>query len=304
MFGGFEDVGKQRNACLLRQVFEQCGGLFEEQRQVLFEAGGGDALDRIHIERALPRIDVEEGLESFPEAGDRRARQRVFVRRQQVDALDLVLRALGIRIEAPQRVDLVVEQVDAQRGVGAHGKQVDQRAAHGVFARLVDGFHRAIAGPRQALPEILPIEPVTGRQRQHAPGHVVAWRQSLHQGVDRSQYDPLGAFLQFPQRSQPCRDDVLVRREAVVGQRFPVGKRHHRHVGIEAQRAFEALRACRVRRHHQQWCIIGQARQRQRGSASLGQLAIGGFARAGRQRRGERCEMRHEPFGDRIYVQG
>ena len=40
--------------------------LVEEQRQVVFEAGGGDAVADIAVNRALPRIYVETVAETGP----------------------------------------------------------------------------------------------------------------------------------------------------------------------------------------------------------------------------------------------
>ncbi len=73
MLGRLEDPGQHGHPGALGQVLEERGGLVEEQRQVLLQARGGNALEGIHIERALARVDVEQRLEALAEAGDRRA---------------------------------------------------------------------------------------------------------------------------------------------------------------------------------------------------------------------------------------
>ena len=150
VLGRFAHTGQHGDAQLVAHVVEQRRGLVEEQRQVLLEPRRGNALDGVVVENALARVDVEQRLEALAEAGDGTARQRIFMRRQNLDRFDLVATTLGVRVEGAQGVDLVIEQVDAQRLLAAHGEQVDQCAAQGVFARLVDRLHRAVTGSRQA----------------------------------------------------------------------------------------------------------------------------------------------------------
>ena len=217
VLGGLEDARQQRHPGPLGDVLEEGGGLFEEQRQVLLEAGGGDALEGVHVERALARVDVEQRLEALAEAGDGGARQRVLVGRQQLDALDPIGAALGVRVEGAQGVDLVVEQVDAQRGLHPHGEEIDDGAAQGVLAGLEDRLYCPVAGTRERVAEGLAVQALAHLQGHHPPGDVVHRGQALHQGVDRHQHDAVLAVLQPAQGAQPGGDDVLVGREAVVG---------------------------------------------------------------------------------------
>ncbi len=148
--GCLAHAGQHGDAQLVAHMIKERRGLVEEQRQVLLEPRRGNALDGVVVENALARVDIEQRLEALAEAGDGATRQRVFMCGQNLDRLDLVATALGVRVEGTQGVDLVIEQVDAQRLLAAHGEQVDQCAAQGVFARLVDRLHRAVTGSRQA----------------------------------------------------------------------------------------------------------------------------------------------------------
>jgi hypothetical protein len=57
---------------------------------------------------------------------------------------------------------------------------------------------------------------------------VLQRRQALHQGLHRHHHDAALQRGQAMQRRQALADDVRMRAEAVVGQGFPVGERHHR----------------------------------------------------------------------------
>ncbi len=212
---------------------------------------------------------------------------------QQFHARDPVLATLGVGVEVAQGVDLVVEQVDTQRRLGAHREEVDQRAAQGVFAGFIDRLHGPVAGPRQGVAKALAVEGLAGFQRHHAPGDVVDRWQALHQGVHGRQHDAVLAVLQPAQRAQPRRDDILVRREAVVGQRLPVGEGQHRQVAIEAQVTLQALGRGGVGRDHQQRRVLGQVGQGQGAGAARRCLPVEGVAQPLGARRVERREIRH-----------
>ncbi len=126
MFGRLEYARCQGDLRGVGEMVEQRCRLVEEQRQVLLQARRGNAFQGIQVQGALARVDVEQRLEALPEAGDGATRQGVFVGWQQLEALHLVLTALGVRIETAQGVDLVIEQVDAQGRFAAHGVEVDE----------------------------------------------------------------------------------------------------------------------------------------------------------------------------------
>ena len=162
--------------------------------------------------------------------------QREFPRRQQLDRVDLVDGALVLRIEGAQRLDLVIEQVDAVRQLAAHREQVDQGAAHRELSVFVHRVDAAVAAGFQARAHLLHIELLADVQHQAAAEQELGWRQAMQGSGDRHHQHAMGQFRQAVQAGDALGDDVLVRREQVVGQGFPVGKMQHRQIrGEEAQ---------------------------------------------------------------------
>jgi hypothetical protein len=86
-------------------------------------------------------------------------------------------------------------------------------------------------------------------------------RQALHQRLHRHDHDALAQARQAVQGGQALADDVRVWAELVVGQRLPVGKRHHRDAAALAEQGqqvrFELVRAVGIARHDQQRAVVG-----------------------------------------------
>ncbi len=104
----------------------------------------------------------------------------------------------------------------------------------------------------------------------------------------------MGQFRQLIERRDALGDDVLVRREHIVGQRFPVGEMQHRQLGGEEGEFFlEALGALAVggEKKGEALCAAGGLGdgQAQRGSGKIapGLLAAGG-------RHGRKAQYGHE----------
>src|SRR4051794_11079879 len=89
------------------------------------------------------------------EAGDGLGIELQLAGRADDEALEPAGAALAQRIELADRLDLVAEEIDAQRRRRAGREEIDDAAAHGEFARL---RHRPAAGitiGRQELHERL-----------------------------------------------------------------------------------------------------------------------------------------------------
>jgi hypothetical protein len=125
------------------------------------------------------------------------------------------------------RLDLVVEQVDAQRRVVAHREQVEQRAAHRELAVFHDLGHVAVTGVDQPLAQRRDVEAHALVEHQHVATDVGDGRQPLHQRRHRQQQQAALEFRQPVERGQTRGDDVLVRGEEVVRQGLPVGETEH-----------------------------------------------------------------------------
>ena len=172
-----------------RQVFEQMRGPLEEQRQEILEAAGRVAEAHVAVHGVLSEIAGEAQAIAAAEFAHGVAMQRRLACRQQMNALQLVARALRIRIEMPDAVDVAIEHVDAIRRFGAHREHVEQRAAN---RELAVGDHlgdRRVAGHRQLSAQRVEVQRLPDMHLERIRLDVAARRQALHQRVDRDQPD-------------------------------------------------------------------------------------------------------------------
>ncbi|MNQ69910.1 hypothetical protein D3C85_845290 [compost metagenome] len=116
------------------QVVEQGGRLFEEQRQVVFDARKRDAVADVFVRQRARWIALEDLAKARAEAVARLFVHGKFAAGQELDFAYRVQAALSIHVEAADGFDLVVEQVQAVRHHRTHGKQIDQPAAQAEFA--------------------------------------------------------------------------------------------------------------------------------------------------------------------------
>jgi hypothetical protein len=210
-----------------RQVVEQGGRLLEKQRQVVFDAGRCEAVADILVQLGFGRIPLEALAEVLTEAGDAALVEREFARRQEPHFAHRIDAALGIDVERPQRVDFIVEQVDAVGQRAAHREQVDQPAADRELARRKHLVHMGIAAQHHLRTEggfvervLLLEEKRVGRQKCGG-GQPVQGRGQGHHG------DVEFAARNLVQRCQPFGNQVRMGRKRIVGQGFPVGKGAH-----------------------------------------------------------------------------
>ena len=148
--------------------------------------------------------------------------------------------ALRFRIELADHLDLVVEEIDAQRRLRAHREYVEQRSAQRELAGCADLRHRGIAGFHQPRAQRLDGQLVADREIEGPAVHVAARRDALTQRIGRGQQHRRLQPRQFGERREALGNDVGVRREQVVGQHFPVGQ-HMDRLGIaEEERELRA----------------------------------------------------------------
>lgn len=300
--GRIGDAGGDQGQHARVQIIEQRGGLAEEHRQVILDARRCDARLQILIQRAAPRIHVE----AFAQAGEHALHagivHRHFAAGQHLDRVHLVQRALRFRVEGADGVDILIQQFDAQRGVGAHREHVQQAAAHREIARVHHLRHVAVAGAFQAAFFRVQIQPLANREIEAATDDVAQRRQLLEQGLHRHDHHATGQTGQAMQGRQALADDFRVRAELVVGQGFPIGKRHHWQRGRVTQQGvqigFDLMRALVVAGNHQHRAGMrfgsacnrpGQGRRRRRSAPVGAELAGLG------QRRRREGRRRHQP---------
>ena len=228
------------------QVVEQGGGGIgaiacrrEEQRQVVLDAGRGQPGLEVLVQRAAPGVHVEALAQDVQHAGDAGLVHRQFAPGQQVHRVDAVQRALAFRIEVADRIDLVVQQLDPQRRLGAHRIDVEQAATHGEVARVQHLRHVAVAGAFQPPFLRVQVQALAAGQVETAAGQVAQRGQALEQGLHRHHHDPAFELGQALQCGQALADDLRMRAEAVVGQGLPVRERHHRQRSVVAQQGLQ-----------------------------------------------------------------
>ena len=112
----------EHGAGVLGQVVGQRREFVEEQRQVVLDARRHGALGDVLVDRGSD-VRRRRFARGRGRRGSRRGRGGTPSRRQQPDALDAVDGA-PFRVEGVQRVDLVVEEIDAEQGDAEPGKDV------------------------------------------------------------------------------------------------------------------------------------------------------------------------------------
>ena len=271
------------------QVVEQCRGRSEEQRLIEFHPRGRESLAHAAINARAGRIPLEARAVAAAEILHRFRIQRHLARRQQAHARQRIERALRLRIKAADRLDLLVEEVDAQRRRAAHGEHVQQRAAH----RELSGTHHLadarIARFGESLPERLDGERLPLAELERTALQVTARRQALHEGVGRHDQAAVLQLRQLEQSFQPLGDDVRMGGEEVVRQHFPVRQPQQRQrlCAEEAQLRREPLElARRVHDEHVQPPVGARGfGQRQRRGAAVQLMPAQTPVGPGRQRR-------------------
>ena len=126
---GVVDVSHGDGDRVVGQIVEQRRGLVEEQRQVVFDAGEGNAVADVLVGQGARGIAFEhlakaraEAIAGFFIHGELAARQQAYLAHR-------IQAALGIDVEAADGLDLVVEQVQPVGQDRAHREQIDQPAA-------------------------------------------------------------------------------------------------------------------------------------------------------------------------------
>ena len=264
--GGVDRVlGKHQG--VFRQIVEQRARVFEKQRQVILDPAGRQTLGNILIEGTFGRRALETGAEAPPETGDGVLVHGEFTARQQADFLHLVLGTLGLRIEGADGLHFLVEQVDAVGHIGAHGEQIQQRAAHGEFTVLEYLADADITRRFQAFAGAVRVQEIALADLEYGAVQPGSGRQPVGQRGGGDDENAPAGLRQGVQGQQALADDVLMRREHVIGQGFPIRQAQHRQVGAvqeETQRRFQPPGGLRVPGHHQTEPRMGLRRPRYR----------------------------------------
>ena len=193
--------------------------LDEHDLRVRPEEVGGEVLfgdqprqPRLHAVEGLPPgqalpVGAPPGLGRFElggPGGDRRGRWHLPTAEHH-RAPEGCDGALVADVEGGQAVDLVAEEVDANRGVGGRGEDVDDPAAHRQLATVLDLVLTPVALPDQLGDEFLGVDALALDQGDRGGG-VAPGAEPLEDGPDRGD-DDVGARCtlgeEVPQHREP-----------------------------------------------------------------------------------------------------
>ena len=184
--------------------------------------GWREAVAHGAIDHALRRVALESLAVPQAECLDRVRVERHLAARQQAHVFQRIAGALRVRIELADHLDLIVEEIDAQRRLRAHREHIEQRSAQRELPGRADLRHRGIAGFHQSRAQRLDGQLVADGEIERAPVHVAARGDALTQRIGRGQQHRRLQPGQFGERREALGNDVRVRREQVVGQHFPI----------------------------------------------------------------------------------
>ena len=240
---GFQP-GRHRRVRLMVEGDHRVGQIVEqglepvvEQRQPVLHADLPSPRGDRHIERVV--ADRAERL-AVPgaEAGDGIRIQEHLADRIEGHPFQLRLAQLCRRVEAPDALDDIAEQIEAHRRRRARREDVDDAAAERVLARLAHraGAHVAVAGEEPG--QRVEVERPTALHRERGILEGGARRHPLEGGIHRGQHDAAVARRR-PAPGEACqRAGTLARhlaigRDPVIGQAVPGGERQHLDPGRE-----------------------------------------------------------------------
>ena len=193
-----------------RHVVEQRFQRGMEQRQPMLHAGiTGAGADRL-----VQRIGRGDGAEHLDVARAEQALgvrpERQFRGRDQNQLIDGLGRALRLRIEGADLFNGVAEEVEPQRLRAAGRIEIEDAAAHGIFAVFHDRAGPPETGLFQPLDQLVHIDVLAGRQGFQRFANELARRHPLQGGIDRRDDD---GRLAPPWRSRerPARTAALRR---------------------------------------------------------------------------------------------
>ena len=234
--------------CRALQVVEQRVHAVLEQRQPVLHAGMAAAFADRFIQRIVTLGRAELGDIAHAESADGIGDELELGDRHEVERTHVEQRALGFGVEGTDRFQAVAEEVEAHRLLEARRKQIQNSAAHRVFAGLAHGGGTVVAVVLEPGDDGVHRHDVARRDRQRLRGDQLARRHALYHRVHRGQHDQrlvaAGERGQPRQRCQALCQDAAMWRDAVIRLAVPGRKGQHRQIGREEPKcAFERLHA-------------------------------------------------------------
>ena len=242
------------------KVVEERRRLVEEQRQVILDAGRCDAAADVLVDAGPARIAFDAIAPAPPERLARGLVDRELAARQQPHLRHRIQPALRVRVEGANGLELGIEQIEPVGQGRAHREEVDQPAPDRELTRCDHLRDVLVSREHQLGTQLLGIDGLTLAEEEGVTGDVLRRREAVQrrgrrhdQHVDRAR-----SLAQAEQGFESVGDQVLVRRQRVVGQRFPVGQGPHRKRRLEVgDLVDQALRIECVGRHHDERALLG-----------------------------------------------
>jgi hypothetical protein len=256
------------------------------------------------IELIAMRLAAEGGDVTVSKSADRLRRQLRFAHRNEIKRPQLASRALRLGIEGADRFERVAEEIEPHRRRRARRIEVEDAAAHGVVADVVDAARTAEAIGFEPQRERGHIDAVAGRGGKRGGGDESARRQTLGDGVDRRHqnarpFDGAAGASEARQGGHALGADRRIGRDTVV--RLAIPGRKIKRLDLrrsESERVDEALGALAVARDESErrsplfaWlgegarqlgeeeCVITLRRRGERDRAASGETARGDLGR-------------------------
>ena len=155
-----------------------------------------------------------------------------FARGQQAYFIDFVNRTLRIDIEAADGVDVFIKQIYAVGQCAPHRENIDQPATKTVFAGRHHLGDMGVAGNSALAPQFIGREFAALLEEKCVRGKIINRHQPRECRGDRHNSHVERGPHHFIERGQPFRNQIMMRRKLIVGQRFPVGE----YAGFELRR--------------------------------------------------------------------
>ena len=172
-----------------RQIVEEGFELFCEQRQPVFEAGMAAALAHRLEKHIALGLAAELGDITHAEALDRFLGELDFAGGEQCKLFDAAGRPLRFRIEGADRFQRVAEKIEPHRRARPRGVEIENAAAHGVFADVAHGRGADKAVGLEPTRDLVHRPYIAGRKRERLRGDRRAKRHALQQRIDRGEHD-------------------------------------------------------------------------------------------------------------------
>ena len=225
-FEGLLNVAYEHHARLGREVVGKRRRFVKKERLIVFDPRREDAVSRVLVGEEFAWIAGEAHAPALTEGREGLFVHREFMTRQKADFVHFFHRALRLDVEPADRFDFVVEEVETEGTVRPHGKDVDDLAAYGEFARRQDFLHVGVARLDEIRLQRRETHRVARTEEEGVPAHERHRREALRRGDGGNEHDvPFGAFGGKPiERRQAFGDEVFLRTQNVVREGFPVGE--------------------------------------------------------------------------------